>query len=117
MLEPAAAAGSGRARVKLSTGKELRVRPDNLSVRHECSRCGDRCEKLRACSKCAVAAYCGKDCQVIVPLRVYVYACASPCPCPCPLSLCVFDACACVRPVLHPLARKCWSSSNQWSRR
>ncbi len=94
MLEPAAAAGGGRARVKLSTGKELRVRPDNLSARHECSRCGDRCEKLRACSKCAVAAYCGKNCQVIVPLHVYASADAGACAC----------ACSCARSTRAPCA-------------
>ena len=53
-----------RVLVKTQNSDELRVKPENLSERHECSYCGMFCSSLLACSKCRIAAYCDKKCQV-----------------------------------------------------
>jgi len=50
---------------KLVSGKQLRLKPNNLVKRTTCSQCDTESSAvLKKCSKCGVSAYCSRKCQL-----------------------------------------------------
>ena len=62
---------------KLASGRQVRIKSENLVLRTTCSQCCEKSVALKNCAKCGVSAYCGKPCQVQHWKGGHKHACCS----------------------------------------